>query len=177
MRRLKKGLSEYIQLVAGAVGAGLAIFALIEASNMIMGFRQETAPQKDEIVEIKNQLQVIERGLKNVESQVMALSKVPEQSGISGQLGSLNNSVDSLQSRFTRIEGLIVQDPSKALEIPLLRKDIETIKDSNQTSIAGLRQDIERAYTLLIGTMVALAIAVLAPAVSNMFRKRATATE
>ena len=55
-----------------------------------------------------------------------------------------------------------------------MRKDMEAIKDMNQLSTAGLRQDLERAYSLLVGTMVALAIAVLAPLISNIFGKKAT---
>ncbi len=54
----------------------------------------------------------------------------------------IDSSVKDLKARFSNIESIIIKDPVKALEIPLLRMDIERIQELNQSQIAALKQDL-----------------------------------
>jgi chromosome segregation ATPase len=174
MRPLKNLLaSEIIAVVSGVVGVLLAVLAVRDVYTIIRAPEILPEIQQNQLEVLKKQMSDLEHGITNLDNKVEGLLKPSDQSQISAQLTSMEGSIHDLQARFTKIEGLILQDPSKALEIPLMRKDLEAIKESNQLSIAGLRQDLERAYALLVGTLVALGIAVFAPLLSNIFQRKA----
>ena len=161
----------------GMIGAVFSLLGLILAVALAFfspteGVKRPVLASQDSVVALNERVSSIEGRINELGSKIEGLSRLTDESKASAELASVQGSLDGLQGRFTKIEGLIVQDPSKALEIPLLRKDLESIKESTQLTIGGLRQDLERAYTLLVGTMVALAIAVLAPAVSNLFARK-----
>ena len=48
--------------------------------------------------------------------------------------------LDEINTRLTKLETIIVPDPSKALTLELLRKDIEHIRDSIKNDLASLKE-------------------------------------
>jgi len=158
-----------VAIVFTVVGLFATIADLIFTPKLV---KPPVFATQDSVSALNERLSSIEGQINDLGGKIEGLSRLTDESKASAQLASVQSSLEGLQGRFTKIEGLIVQDPSKALEIPLLRKDLEGIKESTQITIGGLRQDLERAYTLLVGTMVALAIAVFAPAISNLFAKK-----
>jgi hypothetical protein len=74
-------------------------------------------------------------------------------------------SVRGLDARLTALEGAIGESPVKALEVPLLRRDLENLKQSDAAATDGLRSDYDRQYDLmkwLLGTFVLGMIGTLA---------------
>jgi len=70
------------------------------------------------------------------------------------------------------LEGGLLNDPNKALQLPLLSKDLADFKLSQQSATDGVRKDVDRVYDITKLTVGALAIGVLAQAAGNFFTRR-----
>lgn len=171
VKRIKPPLSDAMKEYLPIVSATIGVFALIFANYSGTKFEPANTNSTD-IDKIFTQIQQTQGELEKINSQVKVLSQAPDETKFAAQVSGLNNSVNSLQERFTKIEALLVQDPTKALEVPLMRKDMETLKESNQTAFANLRQDIDRTFNLLLVSILALAVAILAPALSNLIGRK-----
>lgn len=164
-----------VKRLIGLLGVLSAMIVL--GLSLVLAFffppqRQPVHASHSSVIELKAKVSNIEGRINELGGKIEGLSRLSDESKTSAQLSSVQGSLDGLQERFTKIEGLLAQDPLKALEIPLLRKDLEFIEESTQLTISGLRQDLDRTYTLLVGTMMALVITVLASAVSSLFAKK-----
>ncbi len=138
------------------VAAGLSLIGLVIATAVYLvpaqgGIRYIT-DQTVAISDLQVDVLLMQRDIGAIKAQLASSSGLSDQSEISSKLSSLNTSVDSLQDRFSTIEKLILRDPPRALEIPLMRKDIDSVRDSTQTQIAAIKQDVDRNFTLVMGS-------------------------
>ena len=171
LRIAKKNSFKYLQIIAtlfALVGVIASIVDLFQFKSTL----EKPVPREDQIKVVQRDFDAVKNEIATIKDQIGALSKIPDQSKLSVQLERIENSIKDLQDRFSGIENIILRDPQKSLEIPLLRKDIDDLKESSQLSLASLRADIERAYTIFIGTIAALFVTVIAPGITNMFKKQ-----
>jgi hypothetical protein len=85
----------------------------------------------------------------------------------------LASKFDAVEARQKRLEAVIMADPIKSLEIPMLRKDLEGQIQRSEQSILALRESVNQVYDLskwLLGTLV---IGVFSLALSNFFSRKA----
>lgn len=61
----------------------------------------------------------------------------------------MNAKVRQVDQEVSALQDAILRDPAKALEVPLLRRDIESSQLANQAALATVRQDIDRQYDLM----------------------------
>lgn len=71
---------------------------------------------------------------------------------------AVNAALENLSTRLGRIEASILDDPSKALEVPLLRRDLDSSKDAAQDALNGIQRDVDRQYDLMKWTMGTLVL-------------------
>ena len=83
----------------------------------------------------------------------------------------INRSIDSLKLSVNKIEKIIIQDTDKALEIPMLKKDIENIKERNALEIDLLKSHIDNYNNFMLATLGVLAIGTLANALINIGKR------
>jgi hypothetical protein len=89
----------------------------------------------------------------------------------------LNNrsAIDSLSSRLKSLEDALMQDPGKALALPLLQNQIQNLKEAEVKDIADIRATIATIYDQnkwFIGLMFTLAIGMISMAVANFVPKK-----
>ena len=68
-----------------------------------------------------------------------------------------------------------MDNPMKALEVVLLRKDIDNLEKRLQTDLVSVKHEIERVYDLnkwLLGFMITIALSILGIAVPIGFRHK-----
>ncbi len=135
------------------------------------GANEEFVVSKAQVNALNSEIIAIKKEQARLNDQINSLSSTTSPNTLAVEVVGLRNSANNVDQRLTKIEGIIVQDPQKALEIPLLRKDLDNLVSKTDLQIALLRQDIERSYNLMLVTIVALTVAVLAPALGNIFRK------
>ncbi len=90
-------------------------------------------------------------------ARVGALAAPPDSAVVASQLSDIRASIASLSKRAAALEDAILNDPEKALRIPLLSMQLDAVRVSGETSITALSQDIDRQYDLmkwLMGTFV-----------------------
>ena len=62
--------------------------------------------------------------------------------------------------------------PDKALEMPLMRRDIDNMRDSNTQSLTTIKQSVDQVYDLTKWLLGALAVGVFSLAIANFFTKK-----
>ncbi|WP_372363847.1 hypothetical protein ACCQ07_05260 [Xanthomonas sp. NCPPB 3583] len=62
---------------------------------------------------------------------------------------SIKNSQTDLNERMQKLESTILENPEKALAIPLLRRDLDAARASNELQRMVFREEIDRLYGLL----------------------------
>lgn len=78
----------------------------------------------------------------------------------------------SLSDRLSKIEGAILTTPAKALEIPLIQRDIESLRSSQVSALAAMKDGIDRLYDINKWLLGAMAVSVVTLALSNFLRPK-----
>lgn len=107
----------------------------------------------------------IERIIRRQE-EFLAQKQVPEPVSI------LQKRLDQIEQRQERLERIIMEDPNKALELPLLRRDIQGLKDTQNVGLEATRKSVEQVYDLSKWLIGAMALGVISLAVNTFMRRR-----
>jgi hypothetical protein len=108
-----------------------------------------------------------------VEKQLATLTTVHTDAAIGAQMVSVQKSVEDVSLRMNKLEQVIIQDPAKALEMPLLRNQLETVKSGYQSDMLAVRQEIAQVYDLtkwFLGLMFTMALGIIGLAVTNFVK-------
>lgn len=133
-------------LVALVVGssAGFAIYAFnvgrdiaprlpVSISNF-QKFDSDLQSVRKEIGSIQNRLSIkMPGGDSNVEIQL------------------LRKDVERIDATLSRISAAILVDPARALEVPLIQRDLEAMKQNQSQVLLSMQQDITRLYAIAGG--------------------------
>jgi phage-related tail protein len=125
------------------------------------------AEQNSQIMKTKVQLE-------KVEQHLASLSNIPKEDALNIEIQKLSSALTELASKEAKIESVILNSPSKALEIPLLRRDIDNIKAMQQSGIAALKDSIDRIYDISKWLLGAMAISILTLAIGNLLKSKDT---
>lgn len=168
--RIIKFLS-WVGIVSGVLSFAFLIVAALHNERTSTEARR--AELQIALNDVKGQILELNQSLDDVRNQIRDLGKPINPFDQSMQLNALNNSVAENQKRLASLEGAILTNAEKALAIPLIRKDIDSLKEAQQTNIAASKQDIDRIYdqSKFIGLMITSAIGIIALAISNFFKK------
>jgi paraquat-inducible protein B len=112
-----------------------------------------------------------------IEREIKEIKKLPPDSKVSLRLKQLDVAVADVDKRLKSIETVIVQSPSRALELPMLRKDLEVYKESYQASNLALKGEIERFYDFykwFLGLMLTMFLSILGLAVTNFMKVKSS---
>ena len=171
----KNLLVQVIAVLIAIIGISLSILDLLQNGSKIKP--KQVVLQDDQLKSLFSEISILKQELELVKNQIKTLSKVSDETKLSIQLKGMDGTIRNLQDKFSGIENIILRDPQKSLEIPILRGDLNELKETFQSSISSLKDDIERAYTILIGTIVALLVAIIAPNISGLFKREKIQTQ
>jgi hypothetical protein len=85
---------------------------------------------------------------------------------------SLRSEMERLDGRLARLEGAIMRRPDSALAIPMIRRDLDHLKDSNAQAIGAIKSSVDQVYDLTKWLIGALALGVLSLAATNLLTRR-----
>jgi len=137
----------------GAVTLFLVIFVFRPSPTPLPPSAEPTSPVSTPVPSAS----MLEEQVTHLTQRLDALSQPSSSTQVSAQLQAVSTTVGDLQSRLSTLEGAIVRSPDKALEIPLLRKDLDDLKNQGSSAISALQQDVSRQYDLMkwvLGTFV-----------------------
>lgn len=85
---------------------------------------------------------------------------------------SLRSEMERIDGRLAKLEGAIMRRPDSALAIPMIRRDLDHLKDSNAQAIGAIKNSVDQVYDLAKWLIGALAVGVLSLAVTNLLTRR-----
>jgi len=103
--------------------------------------------------------------------------KDPTDSKLASQLERTEGGIKDVAGRLGKLEAVILNDPGKSLEMPLLRNELDHIKKGYQSDLLTLKEEIGRIYDLtkwFIGLMFTMALGVIGLAVTNFVKAGAS---
>lgn len=182
----KRKLHRY-ELVTAILGVVIGMIGIV-GSTLSARLSQSTGPvarlsgPPNEIQpeSIDGQLKEIGAKLNELDYRVTILSAPPEGSREALQIKELSANVAKLQESVSDMQKLIMDNPSKALAVPLMRKDLDGFKENSQAEAASIRKDLDRIYDLnkwLVGLMFTMALGILTLAISNFWKAKEKASE
>lgn len=113
-------------------------------------------------VAIREQLNALRREVSALQTQKSSAGPA------SIQLARLDATVADLSRRQKRIEDAILNDPVRALEVPLLRRDVENNKESQAQAIQSIGQRLDQVFDLNKWLLGAGALSLLGIALSTL---------
>lgn len=77
------------------------------------------------------------------------------------EINQLNKKEDRLDQRLASLEGALSTSPEKAIAVPMLKQELESLQDRTHNDIDAIRGEIGRLFTLtqwFIGLMFTIAL-------------------
>lgn len=189
-QRLKKIIKEspvgsILPLVTGML---VLIFSTIQITEFFNFSKNTSLPKSKDLPElVVEQANALKQLQQQTDSLFLLVRKHRDQLVDSSLANSKNNkllsneyikvekSLKDVTSRLSSLEGVLLDNPSKAIQTILIQKDLENVKSTNQAELLSLRQEIERVYDLnkwLIGLLFTMAVGILSLAISNLFKNK-----
>lgn len=95
-------------------------------------------------------------------------------SKLDGVKSSLNLEVETLKRQIGTLNKVILDNPEKAISVPLLKVEIQNQKDQNEKEIKSIKDDIARVYDInkwIIGLVFTMLVSIIILNISNLFVK------
>ena len=144
--------SAFVGVVMSIMAAMIAFYSLITIDENSLRFEDINPPISSTASFIELQTKI-----ESINSRLEAISSIPEDVVISAKLAEIEVQLKDLSKQVTVINKAILQSPEKALEIPILKKDIESLQRQYIGTTQALEREMVRAYDTIkwvIGTII-----------------------
>ncbi|MCB5360445.1 MULTISPECIES: type I restriction enzyme HsdR N-terminal domain-containing protein [Vibrio] len=178
---------KWSNIVAG-MSSSIAIAALLitsfglffDSSSKTLGNKEltlELSTMKAKTYQSQAIVENLERELNEVKGSLSLLSDLPEEQKWKIEVSKLQANVEVLSNKIESLESVLTSDPTKALAVPLLRKDLESTEKTLTLELLQTRAELERMYDQnkwFIGLMFTIALSVLGMVASSWFNRKET---
>ena len=155
-----KSLPEIIGLIAGFLGVVVSVIAYYYSTRrMLEGHKAKAERTRTETELLKRQVESL---LSSIEK-----AEMPPKGYL--EVGSLTARFDKLESDLKGFKKLLFDNPEASVTIPLIKKDIESLKEDNKR----LREEMGRmnGFTKwFIGIMITMSIGLFGLALSILLK-------
>jgi septal ring factor EnvC (AmiA/AmiB activator) len=173
LSRLRRYVSSDIWSILVAI-IGLVVVTVTWLSPNILGIQQNNAQQpaatQEDINELRSEIAAIRADVDKLEVDIQAFSQLPSGSETTRKLNQLKSSLDELEMRESKLEDAILDNPAKALEIPLLQRDLDSVRTNQEVNFLALRDAVGQVYDLNKWLLGAMAISIITLAISNFLK-------
>jgi hypothetical protein len=146
--RLAKKVRDGWLVALGLVSVAIATFSNTPADISSLLRTGPWAPKITQEPALKADIELLQREVRNVDQRLTALASVPQKplqpDAVTQQVTTLQSTVDSTGKRLEKIEQVILADPAKALEMNLLRRDIQNLQAVQQATMEAVKKDVDR---------------------------------
>ena len=179
-------LSTSIALIAGMATAIAAFVGFLETNRNELELTipsrsvELSINEKNELLSVASKYSNLKNEFDSIVSELSSQSSLPPEFEIRILFESLDRRISKLESDLDIvdvIESAIMESPERAMSIPILRRDIDSISDLQAAAINTYKEEVNRIYDLnkwFLGLMGTMAIGVIGLAIGN-FRKEAKA--
>jgi hypothetical protein len=153
----------------------LSLLTVIATAGVLY-FQKPPTTQPDyaeQIAAIANRSTTLSAQLDALHSQLSAITTPSDTSQLAAQLDRIDSSLSDLEARIARLETAISNNPAKALEVPLLRRDLDNLQHTQDIRFTALEHSVAQVYDINKWLLGAVTVTILATAASAFFRPRA----
>ena len=173
-------LNVLLAVIAGIVSFLIAVTIVISTVDFGRRFAGATltipaqfALQKADIEGMNAKIAVLRAELHETNKVITAPVPGSERTQQARQLQKIANDLQELKARQDRIEGAIIANPAKALEIPLLQRDVEALRVAQQANVSTVKESVDRIYDLNKWLFGGIAISIFSLAAGSLLRSKA----
>ena len=166
-KKISKFLN-YTSLLVATLGA------VIISSNFVKNFSSDYSSDFTEKVSnsvLKNQIIVLKSELLKSKKIVDSLKRSSKDNT---KLSESNVALTDLKKEVENLNKVILDNPEKAISVPLLKIEIENQKEQNEKELKSLKDDIARVYDMnkwIIGLVFTMLVSIIVLNISNLFAK------
>lgn len=110
--------------------------------------RQQSETQK---------FQSVQSALAALEAKTAAIQTPKAESQLSVEVADLKTQIESVRAEVTALRASVGAAPEKAVELPLIRRDLEHQKELNAAVLSALRESMDRSFNMLMGVLAVFA--------------------
>ena len=134
--------------------------------------------QRSRIVE--RQLQIVDKReqfnefqLRRLQVEVSKLSRPSSASRLTSRVDGMEQDLRQLGANQGKLEDALLNNPAKALQLPLLARDVESDRRANEAALLAIRQEMDRQNGFMqwvLGTFTLGVLGLLATLLIPLFR-------
>ena len=91
---------------------------------------------------------------------------------VSVKLAKVEGEIEQLASKLDALNKVIMQSPEKAIEIPMLKRDISSLQKQYEYAVESLQNQITRAYDTMKWVIGTIVLGILGLAASILLKGR-----
>jgi len=159
-------------LIAAATGA--MFFASLPTSSTALSPELAAATARDPAIEqLRAEVDDIEKFMNKPRPSA---TTTPDYEAVRKDMAFLKARFNAVDARQRSLERVIMASPMRALELPMMRRDIEEIRAAREREQATTKESIDRLYTLLEASIGGILVAVLLMAMDKFLGGRRKVT-
>jgi hypothetical protein len=168
MTKFKIFSLESVSLIAGVLSASVAVYAYLAASDESKHIGQP--PTTISVTTSAQELSTLRTEIEQIRNSLSQFQSLPNTGKLQVQLNVLKAAVADLKSRQQIIEQGLLNTPEKALQLPILHRELEAQKALHQANASALKESIDRIYDINKWLLGGMAVSVLTLALGNLMR-------
>jgi predicted RNase H-like nuclease (RuvC/YqgF family) len=166
----RAGIGAALLGVSASLIAGIMTFTAGKLTKVeITGIELAMPPKKSTLA---TQIAKVDNEVSILKTQVAELTAIPESVAVSSKLKELEAKVAAVDEKLGSINKAIMSSPEKALELPMLRRDILALQNQYENGTRSLEREINRAYDTIKWVIGTIVLGVLGLAASVFLRGR-----
>jgi ribosomal protein L29 len=157
----------YLSILIATLGAAIITSYMFDTINPNVINKIDNSAKiqelENQIIKLKSELIVSKNAIDSLK-----ISK------LDGVTSNLNSEVETLQRQISTLNKVILDNPEKAISVPLLKIEIQNQKDQNEKEINSIKDDIARVYDInkwIIGLVFTMLVSIIILNISNLFLK------
>jgi hypothetical protein len=163
--------------VLPSFAAGLGVLSVLFVITLAFGQRTEYSRVRDYLRSSAPDPIVVRRLIEDLNTERAKRRELEErlrriEASASPASAALGERITRLEAAQARINETIIASPEKALETPLIRRDVTELRNSTTESVAVLRREIDRLYNLNATFVIGLAVAIFSFGLFNYLTTR-----
>ncbi len=167
------GYLRLISVVTAGVSVSAVLASLMSTAPVHLGWdRTRSANFAMSLDSLTRRVARQEQVSRELTNAVAANGRPIADIALGRQLEPLRSEVALIDARLSALEAAIKEDPSKALAVPLLQRDLDNLASAHKAEIESLGAAIDRVYDLNKWFMGGLAVSLLSLALSNLVQGR-----
>ena len=175
--RLQYLLSGLAALISGGLSLAVALYSgtsrQLERGPIVAPL---PATPTDSVAtnRLRQQVNALEQQLQAVNAALTDQSPSTEVK-LAAQLASMQKILEDTRVRIEKLETVILDNPAKALELHLMRRDLENVQAVQAANMASVKDGADRLYDLLKWIVGATAISILSLALTTFLKGKSSA--